>query len=103
MVGLVKRGTALSPALLSSWPEHLTDEGDAEAAFQLALFNVCTTPRNLLKAEWLLCHLHTFGHPKTALKLGLLLHTIQDGPDGEHRFEFFPEASASCGSDGVNN
>ena len=95
IVSLVERGTALSPNQLARCLEHLADEGDAEAAFQLALFNIYVTPRNPLNVDRLLRQLHTDGHPKAALQLGLLIHTLQDGPDGDHTtLEFFPGAAA---------
>ena len=90
------------PAQLARWLEHVDDEGDAEAAFKLTLFNVCATPRNILNAERLLRQLHTDGNQKTALQLRLLQHALQDGPDGDHAtLEFFPEAAARGDADAI--
>ena len=82
IVSLIEFGTVLSPAQLSRWLEHLADEGDAEAPFQLARFNIYATPWNLLKAERNMRQLHAFGNQNAAQQLGLPLHTFQGGPDG---------------------
>ena len=104
MVGLVERGTALSPAQLSRWLEHIVDDGSEDASFQLALFKVIATLRNLLKAEQLLRQLDTDGHPKAALQLVLLLHTIKDSPNGDRAvIKLFTEAAARGDADAVNN
>ena len=102
MVGLIERWTVLSPAQLARCLEHLADEGDAEASFQLTLFNIYSTERNLLKAERLLRQLDTDGHSNAAMQFWLLLHTLQDGPDGDRAaLEFFTESSASCDADAI--
>ena len=104
MVDLVERRTALSPAQLARWLEHIVDDGSEEASFQLALFKVDATMRNPLMVDRLLRQLHGDCHPKAALQLGLLLHTLQDGPDGDRAvIKLFTHASARGDTDAIKN